>query len=253
MLLSITPIFANADSITEISQELSQETKGAQDSEEKFILKTEKTFQPDKKLEYEIEELKKEVVAKDGEFQFDDSKYVLLKDKNGKRFIIDKKYQKIVKDPASVDLSESRATIPDIFKKITENETPDEKLEQPSQEEIAEDMKSPEAVVLRACGDGTGPIGDCKVQYYDEDRVVTKKQYLRTEFRPDIEIIGDIPVPVIKEVDICYIMFKKYRIANYRCEFQGCVTYTKGPKELVGEFSSADLNCNDLPDVGKHF
>lgn len=60
-------------------------------------------------------------------------------------------------------------------------------------------------------------------------------------------------MPVYRDVDICYIMFKKYRVPNLRCEFQGCITYTKGKKEYVGEYSSPDTDCVKLPDVGKEW
>lgn len=63
----------------------------------------------------------------------------------------------------------------------------------------------------------------------------------------------EISLPIFKKVDICYILFDKYRTPRYRCDYQGCVTYVTGPKEYVGEFASPDMDCDDLPDVGQKF
>jgi|HigsolmetaAR204D_1030405.scaffolds.fasta_scaffold12867_1 hypothetical protein len=198
-----------------------------------------KPFKADAKILSEIDELKKEVRVINNAYHFDDSKYTLLTDKKGRQFVINKKYEKYFENVGNMDLSEYSTSNIDELKKALGDENPDKNLTPPR--------------LPRGCGDGTGPVGDCKVQYYDKERVVTKKQYIRTEKRVDIIFIGDIPVPTYKDVDICYILYKEYRIPQLRCEFQGCVTYKQGAKEYVGEFSSPDMDCNDLPDVGQRF
>lgn len=251
LLLMTTPIFANSNESHQfgVSIPTTQEFKD-EDSDKKVQLREKRDFKVDEELERELKKLTNDITEKNGEVQFDENKYIWLKDKKGKSFIVDKKYLKYLEDVSDIDLSESRATIPNIFENITKNEPAEE--QQPTKEKILKDINSPDAIINSWC-DGTGPIGDCRVETYKEERIVTKKQYLYSEWRPDIEIIGDIPVPIFKKVDICYILFDKYRTPRYRCDYQGCVTYVTGPKEYVGEFASPDMDCDDLPDVGQKF
>lgn len=103
----------------------------------------------------DIEQLKQKVKVEGNQYKFDRNKYIKLKDKNGKTFVMDKKYLDLVKDPSKIDTSKNQVPGVDAYKTIIENEasTPVKNL---TQSQILKDIQSTNKVIKAACS-GTGP------------------------------------------------------------------------------------------------
>jgi len=185
--------------------------------------------------------------VKDNEvIKLDRNKYVDYYDKNGKRFITLKKYQDII-DFSSIDINDSRN---DITKLLEESNAAHQK----STDSFIELQNiTPEVSPLAGCYNGTGPVGDCEITKYKNERYILERVADGEEWYPSLYCVGPICVPIVTKESMCYVKYDTYSTPYYRCWLNNwCNTINYwGTREKTNTITirSTTLPCKDLPEA----
>ncbi|ERI11314.1 hypothetical protein HMPREF0083_00596 [Aneurinibacillus aneurinilyticus ATCC 12856] len=169
------------------------------------------------------------------------SEYMLIKDKNGIEFFVEKKYKKYIDEmkPEEINVShlnfasdKATANMPeqkvvDVSDSAVKNDTD---ISRQQTGEPSKNNSRDGANILS----NTGPIGDCNLLNYKQEYKIIGKRFIEERWGPgDLWCIGNVCIPTIGKWSYCEFQLQEYQTPQYRCTYRGQTTYTEGAKVYI--------------------
>lgn len=250
-------LFYETPELTKERHEINKDLKATSKKENKFIRSNSLNLEDEQNYIIFVDN-GNEVIKLDRE------KYVEYYDKNGKRFATLKKYEDII-DFSSIDVNESRHDITKLIEESSNNNVKTfnstneiyvsnqqlQIMKTEKQEELQ--LHDPEITPLASCYDGTGPVGDCEITKYKNERYIKSRVFVEERSGVSIYCILDLCIPIVGKVDYCYVTYDTYTTPYYRCWLHNwCNTMNYwGTREKTNttQFASTTLPCSELPEA----